>query len=335
MLPETALTAHEPSAGLDAASAGGTATESVDVDSHAQAQSGWSLEYDQLTAGAFKGRFECLQLPGVRLVREWCNRGVRQRGSLDPDSYGFALAAKPTQEFRFHGRASQGDSLMAGCSDELDMLCPPDFGLIAMVADAPLVDVMWQHTHGSQVPAWLRGQVVTRLPVAQATRLRDLYSRIFNDVDKPPARLDDPDRAVYLRDSVLACWLAGMPADPAGDTPPTLALRRRLVERACEIALAESEDPLSILELCRRVGASRRKLSYCFQEVLGMSPVGYLRAIRLNRVRRDLAHVGGRPKSVGNAAARWGFWHLSQFSLDYKRQFGELPSATLRRSLTA
>jgi AraC family ethanolamine operon transcriptional activator len=37
------------------------------------------------------------------------------------------------------------------------------------------------------------------------------------------------------------------------------------------------------------------------------------------------AHTG-----VQDVAARWGFWHLGQFSLDYKRQFGELPSATLR-----
>jgi AraC-like DNA-binding protein len=31
-----------------------------------------------------------------------------------------------------------------------------------------------------------------------------------------------------------------------------------------------------------------------------------------------------------DAAARWGFWHLGQFSRDYKGQFGELPSQTLK-----
>ena len=35
--------------------------------------------------------------------------------------------------------------------------------------------------------------------------------------------------------------------------------------------------------------------------------------------------------SVQDAAARWGFWHLGQFSRDYKRQFGELPSQTLKQ----
>jgi AraC family ethanolamine operon transcriptional activator len=33
---------------------------------------------------------------------------------------------------------------------------------------------------------------------------------------------------------------------------------------------------------------------------------------------------------IGDVAARWGFWHFSQFSADYRRMFGELPSETLR-----
>jgi AraC family ethanolamine operon transcriptional activator len=86
-----------------------------------------------------------------------------------------------------------------------------------------------------------------------------------------------------------------------------------------------------MLEVCRRIGASRRKLNYCFQDVLGTSPVKYLRAVRLNGVRRELR---SGTAAVQDVAARWGFWHLGQFSLDYKRQFGELPSATLKASRT-
>jgi len=34
---------------------------------------------------------------------------------------------------------------------------------------------------------------------------------------------------------------------------------------------------------------------------------------------------------VQEMAARWGFWHLSRFSSDYRTLFGETPSQTLRR----
>jgi len=33
---------------------------------------------------------------------------------------------------------------------------------------------------------------------------------------------------------------------------------------------------------------------------------------------------------VQDIAVRWGFWHPSELSAEYKRQFGELPSQTLR-----
>ena len=39
-----------------------------------------------------------------------------------------------------------------------------------------------------------------------------------------------------------------------------------------------------------------------------------------------------RAATVQGVAARWGFWHMGAFSADYKRQFGELPSATRRQA---
>jgi AraC family ethanolamine operon transcriptional activator len=58
--------------------------------------------------------------------------------------------------------------------------------------------------------------------------------------------------------------------------------------------------------------------------------VSFLRAMRLNGVRRALRKADGVHESVADVAARWGFWHLSHFAADYKAMFGELPSETLR-----
>jgi len=79
---------------------------------------------------------------------------------------------------------------------------------------------------------------------------------------------------------------------------------------------------------------SERTLGYAFKDVTGISPAAYLRAIRLNRVRRGLLHSAPGQTLVKTIACEHGFWHLGQFSHDYRQLFGQSPSETLRAERT-
>jgi AraC family ethanolamine operon transcriptional activator len=68
-------------------------------------------------------------------------------------------------------------------------------------------------------------------------------------------------------------------------------------------------------------------LERSFKEHFGVSPKRYLLMSRLSGVRRALLQ-GAQGRSIGQMANEWGFWHMSQFAQDYRRQFGELPSET-------
>ena len=65
------------------------------------------------------------------------------------------------------------------------------------------------------------------------------------------------------------------------------------------------------------------------EEITGLAPLAYIRSLRLNEVRRALRYGQGR-RSVSSVAYDWGFTHLSPCAQDYRRMFGELPSASLR-----
>jgi AraC family ethanolamine operon transcriptional activator len=125
-------------------------------------------------------------------------------------------------------------------------------------------------------------------------------------------------------------WLEALPAQVDTSELPNLERRKKLVDRACELMMGHADEPLTILEVCSRVGTSRRKLNYCFQDVLGTTPIKYLRSLRLNGVRRALRQAPPGV-TIQDIASHWGFWHLSQFAQDYKHLFGELPSDTLRQ----
>ena len=67
---------------------------------------------------------------------------------------------------------------------------------------------------------------------------------------------------------------------------------------------------------------------------MGLSPKAYLKARRLNAVRRELLQDEAAVSTIFDMASSWGFWHMGQFGRDYKDMFGELPSETLKSKKT-
>ena len=63
-----------------------------DMDAHAAAQGDWSLHYEQLSSGRFRGELSLVQLVGVRLTEEKTSLALRQRGRLGEQVYGFAMS---------------------------------------------------------------------------------------------------------------------------------------------------------------------------------------------------------------------------------------------------
>ena len=134
---------------------------------------------------------------------------------------------------------------------------------------------------------------------------------------------------VETLESRLAHSLVEVAATSLRRTDRGTRRRERALWRV-ESSLAENtRRRLSIRDLSLTAGVSVRTLELLFREELGVSPKRYLRAYRLNNVRRTLQNANGRPVAIGEIADRWGFTHLSQFAADYRELFGERPSETL------
>lgn len=305
--------------------------ESQDIDAHAAHQPDWSLRYQQLSSGQFQGRMRHVQLPEMRLVLEETNLALRQVGRLDPGCFGFAMPLQSTKGFPiFNGQRVPFDAIMSGRGNDIDLCTPPDFSLIAVVVDEDLLAPLWERMYLKPLSQWLEQQLVLKVSPVMASHLRQLHLQALVHASQLSEQGASEFALAQLRDDILVEWIETLPSSVDTSELPSLNLRKRLVDKACELMLAHPDEPLSMLQVCSRIGTSRRKLNYCFQDVLGISPIKYLRALRLNSVRRDL--LSARPgTTVQDIATHWGFMHLSQFSLDYKRQFKELPSQTLKR----
>jgi AraC-like DNA-binding protein len=108
----------------------------------------------------------------------------------------------------------------------------------------------------------------------------------------------------------------------------------RIVERARRYILGHLEAPLPIDAIADAAFTSRRTLHRAFLDVLGVAPQSYVRTLRVNRIRHDLATEQEAKCTISTIANRWGIGELGRLSAWYRDLFGELPSETRARHLT-
>ncbi|MGW4158972.1 AraC family transcriptional regulator [Streptomyces sp. NPDC004788] len=111
------------------------------------------------------------------------------------------------------------------------------------------------------------------------------------------------------------------PAGPARPAP---------VKRVMDAVRARPEHPFTTTELAALARVSVRRLQESFREYVGMSPMAYVREVRLDRVHEELRAGDPDGLAVGEVAWRWGFTHPGRFAAQYRARFGEPPSRTLR-----
>jgi len=297
-----------------------------DIDEHAFAVEGWRLQYDQLSPGRFHGELSALRLGDVSLLRDRSNQAMLKNGEARSDTLAFSLPMRDAGALHCAGHTLRDAQLLVARGDNLpELRTPANLDLLCINLQAAELERLLACQGSGLEVRELPG--CYRLPRDGAYReLALLAQHLLTPTADSQAWLRQPGARARLRDSVLLHLLDLLDTSE----PQTLApsARLRLVRRARDYVLARPDQPPSILELCNRVGASRRKLQYCFQETLGINPVAYLRTLRLNAVHRSLRR--GEEETVQDVAAHWGFGHLSRFAHDYQVLFGQLPSATLK-----
>jgi AraC-like DNA-binding protein len=89
-------------------------------------------------------------------------------------------------------------------------------------------------------------------------------------------------------------------------------------------------EPLTVEELAREAGMSRAVFHRKFKAATSLSPVQFIKAIRLN----DAAALIASGMNVSEAAEEVGYGSASQFSREFSRKYGLPPREWARESAT-
>lgn len=157
--------------------------------------------------------------------------------------------------------------------------------------------------------------------------LRGNYKQIIRLMEeKPPCYEAEAQANILL-------FLARLYREFQDDSPEPESVGHKnnqltMVRSAIQFLNSSYQQSLTIDDICRQVGSSKYHFCRVFRAVTGKTVVDYLNFLRCERA-QFLLSTGAC--NVQEAAERCGFSSGSYFSMVYKRQIGEVPSATAKR----
>lgn len=305
-----------------------------DIHVHAATVQQWNQDYSQLTAGCAESTLMQLTTTGCHLFLEQINQRVVQNGVAPRDKMCFAVPINVPGSIRMQGRDVDDSSLFfLHGGEEFMFHMPMGMELLSITFEREMFEQALEQTASAkELNQLLRQPVIKVSPqrFAQARRrLLALFSQALLHEDL------DSTWELALEQAMLDELLQLM-LDPACDKQQRSpsSTRSFIVEKCHRLATAELLNVPSVTDLCQRLQVSRRTVQNSFRAVAETTPLNYLRSVRLNGVRRTLMTTRARELSIGDAAAQWGFYHLSHFAAEYQELFAELPSQTTRAAIT-
>lgn len=307
------------------------------IDDQAACLAGYDQQYQQMSAGLYKGRFETIDVDSeLGLYFETFNQKMDQWGASPPDRYGFAFFTHGKLESTFGSVTFTGDHvLIMPPGKSFSCRAEANTGFCVVSVDK----VAFENALGD---AHLRDDVCKRIAMstqffvhcATIKHLRSsvaFLARLASGEDQRafPGVMQSSKRA-------LIHFLVGIASDAYAAT--SLLEQEKLDYRARLAGAAQREfrenlgANFSPQEIADRFGVSRRSLEKIFREFFQQSPLEYNKAVKLNSFRSALLKPENQGQTIGDIAAQFGIWHLGRLSSDYRGFFGELPSETRKRA---
>ncbi len=131
---------------------------------------------------------------------------------------------------------------------------------------------------------------------------------------------------------IMALMLQPTLCSPQLELTDTRQYARRKLDKLCHYIQSHIDQVFTLSDLDRVSGMSRRSMHYAFQLRYQCTPMQWVRSERLVQAHQKLCNATP-VTTVTSVALLCGYNSSATFANYYKKQYGELPSATLARAL--
>ncbi|KAA8732451.1 helix-turn-helix domain-containing protein [Acinetobacter qingfengensis] len=303
-----------------------------DIIYHAQALDFWEQEYNQLSESAFKSRLQDLTFNGLRIFREQMNCRVAQCTKTPPDTINILIPIQLIPEKNHlptHTLCVNGATLLPS-EHEFFFCTPPDTDYIVVSLHKSVLEKRLIHPDMQQILKQRFGcgilfnNQISALLIQKCTAILDQYTKSLT--------LPKIELCQQIYDDIIDLVLHYFDIDDNTAQPKTLGSNHHHIIQYVYERVLESDQYLSILDICQELQIPHRSLHYAFEKTTGISPNKYIRAIRLNAANRIL-HKSKNTLSLTALAHQYGFSHSSHFGREYKKLFGKSPTRNLIQNI--
>lgn len=279
----------------------------------------WDLDFRLLGNGGFAGQIKQLISRNVLVGYACFQRSLDQAGATPPGYRTFCIIGEGCKGFWWRGhRVTTNDLLVFPPGNELRSASGEDFEVCTVSVRMAYLDRLDENLGLSEFAD--RKQEVVPLDARTARDLRSTAAMIVKSTGGPVALA----AAQTLAEKLAICTAK----DHSGDRT-RLRKRDLAVDRVIDYVRSVPVPDSGLDALCRIAGTSERTLQYAFKERYGIPPNVYIKRWKLNTARRCLLQSDPADVNVQDIAMSIGFFHQSQFAIEYRQLFAELPSTTL------
>ncbi len=244
----------------------------------------------------------------------------------------FGIPADNNQSFKWRGYDINSNKLIiVPKSGDLEAISKPGFKVHTVSISNKWIETYRETLGTDNLNVLDNGTEVVDLNSQSMNILRHQLQYLINQIENRPQIIHKRAFQQIFIGEVPSIILKNLIFNNAILDKPVKRIRDISLDKAIDYLNACKAELPTVKELCLISGASQRTLEYAFKEKYGFGPKEYMIKHRLNKVYKIIKESDPSAVKIKDIAHNFGFWHLGQFSSDYKRLFRELPSATLRK----
>lgn len=283
----------------------------------------WNLEHTVMEKGPFTGSISAVHTPRIQIGTSYYSHGLMSRGDF-PDGCILLVYAANNAVYNFQNRVIKSNEIIVlNKGDEINMLFSGDINIHTVAIEEQLFNQSFYDFFDISPSTIFKHKRVFIKP--------DMMYSFPKTIDNWRAYLTNKlhrknIQSMYNRieSEILQQLFTHFVFSSA-----TKKRKKFNTQSIRDLLHSKIEQYIDIPDILKELNISESQLHYLFKKEYGITPKKYLQYLRLNAIKKELLLADPHSVNIAEIAQKYNFFHMSHFSLEYKKLFGQTPSKTL------